>query len=287
MAESPTHKFGQIIGDMLEASMEEPLKKFVSKHDELYLDKKGPRKARGKKRKVTWQDKFGNSHDLDFVIERDGTYNKIGRPAAFIEIAWRRYTKHSRNKAQEVQGAIMPLAETYEQECPFLGIIIGGVFTQGSINQLESLGFKTLYFDYETIRGAFNVVGIDAYFKEDTPDDEVGRKVIAFNALSKQKKKKIEQELRKLKKDAINDFLRKMEQSIFRKIDSIRILPLYGQELLASNIDDAIRYLDNYRITNNGLDFVKFEIYLRFSNGDKIDASFSSKNSAIEFLKNI
>lgn len=144
-----------------------------------------------------------------------------------------------------------------------------------------------MYFDYETIRGAFNVVGIDAYFKEDTPDDEVGRKVIAFNALSKQKKKKIEQELRKLKKDAINDFLRKMEQSIFRKIDSIRILPLYGQELLASNIDDAIRYLDNYRITNNGLDFVKFEIYLRFSNGDKIDASFSSKNSAIEFLKNI
>ena len=84
MAESPTHKFGQIIGDILEASMEDPIREFVSRHPGLYLDKKGDRPARGRKKKSSWVDKYGNSHDLDFVIERGGSPNKIGRPAAFI-----------------------------------------------------------------------------------------------------------------------------------------------------------------------------------------------------------
>lgn len=54
----------------------------------------------------------GNAHDLDFVLERGGSDDKIGMPAAFIETAWRRYTKHYRNNAQEIQGALEPLAET-------------------------------------------------------------------------------------------------------------------------------------------------------------------------------
>ena len=46
---------------------------------------------------------MGNVHDLDYVFEQGGTEATIGQPKAFIEIAWRRYTKHSRNKAQEIQ----------------------------------------------------------------------------------------------------------------------------------------------------------------------------------------
>lgn len=43
----------------------------------LYLDKKGFRSARSGK-KVTWVDKFGNNHDLDYVLEKDGSETKIG-----------------------------------------------------------------------------------------------------------------------------------------------------------------------------------------------------------------
>ena len=93
-----------------------------------------------------------NSHDLDFVLERGGTPDKIGMPVAFIETAWRRYTKHSRNKAQEIQGALEPLAETYRHLAPFKGAVLAGVFTEGALTQLRSLGFTVLYFSVRICR---------------------------------------------------------------------------------------------------------------------------------------
>jgi hypothetical protein len=82
VAESPAHRLGQIIGDALELAIEPVLRDFADEHD-LYLDRKGPRPARPGK-KVTWIDANGNSHDLDFVLERAGTDEAIGVPAAFI-----------------------------------------------------------------------------------------------------------------------------------------------------------------------------------------------------------
>lgn len=133
MAESPAHRFGQVIGELLESVVRPQLETFCQAQ-RLYLDhQKRNRPARAGK-KVAWSDQYGNTHDLDFVIERDGTDQQIGRPLAFIETAWRRYTKHSRNKAQEIQGAILPLAEKYRWNNPFLGTVLAGVFTEGSLD---------------------------------------------------------------------------------------------------------------------------------------------------------
>ena len=146
-------------------------------------------KARGKKHKVAWIDGKGNTHDLDYVFETAGDADHIGTPRAFIEIAWRRYTKHSRNKAQEIQGAILPLAERYSDAHPFLGVVLGGVFTEGSLNQLRSHGFTVLYFPYKSVIGAFAFAGIDAAFDEDTPDSQLLRKVKQYQKLSAAKKR--------------------------------------------------------------------------------------------------
>jgi len=176
MAESLSHKFGQIIGDLLELALEPHLQKFASKH-KLYLDKKGVRKARSGK-KVTWTDTRENKHDLDFVLERGGTENTIGVPVAFIESAWRRYTKHSRNKAQEIQSAILPLATKYKSSSPFVGVVLAGVFTNGALTQLKSLGFGVLYFPYETVVIALSKFGINAAFEEKTAEADFRKKLI-------------------------------------------------------------------------------------------------------------
>ena len=147
MAQSPSHKLGQIIGDMLESAIRDPLQKVAAKHG-LYLDYKHQRLARNNRKKVAWIDNKGNTHDLDYVLEENGSEAVIGKPKAFIEIAWRRYTKHSRNKAQEIQGAVGPLSETYHDCHPFLGAVIAGVFTEGSLTQLKSHGFQLLYYSY-------------------------------------------------------------------------------------------------------------------------------------------
>jgi hypothetical protein len=186
LAESPAHRFGQIIGEVLEAAVIPLLAEFAARHN-LYLDMQGERACRPGK-KCTWLDLNKNAHDLDFVLERGGTRDKLGIPAAFIETAWRRYTKHSRNKAQEIQGAIAPLSETYKNARPFVGVVLGGVFTEGALTQLRSLGFSVLYFSYDSVIAAFRKFGIDASFDEGTLDAEFQKKVNIYEALSTQRR---------------------------------------------------------------------------------------------------
>src|SRR6266566_3674676 len=204
MALSPAHRFGQIIGDVLEIAVEPILQNFAREYG-LYLDKKGSRAAR-RGSKVTWTDLNNNKHDLDFVLEKNGSNTQIGTPVAFIETAWRRYTKHSRNKAQEIQGAIIPLVETYRQYRPFAGTILGGEFTEGSLRQLRSHEFVVAYFPYKTIVEAFGSVGIKASSDESTSEKEFSRKVAHWIKLPESKRNKVGGKLRKLNHKEIAEF---------------------------------------------------------------------------------
>lgn len=282
MAESPAHKFGQIIGDTLEAAMEPLLREFAKKH-KLYLDIQGDRPAR-KGKKVTWVDHNNNKHDLDYVLERGGTEKKIGEPVAFIESAWRRYTKHSRNKAQEIQGAILPLANTYLGNAPFIGVILGGVFTKGALKQLKSLNFEVLYFEYPSIIEAFKTVGINANFIESTPTSEFKRNVDKWNRLTKNQKKKITNTLIKLNKNHVDNFINALLKTITRTIFSIRILPLHGSIAEYESLAKAIDFINKYDEKNRRGAIIRYEVQIRYNNGDEISGDFKEKNNAIKFL---
>ena len=97
MAESLAHRWGQIIGDGFEMFVRNILGEVAQRHG-LYLDFKRPRATRGGQGKVTWQDGYGNRHDLDYVLERGGTEEKLGIPVAFIESAWRCATSPSNSR---------------------------------------------------------------------------------------------------------------------------------------------------------------------------------------------
>lgn len=282
MAESLSHKFGQIIGDLLQLAIQPHLEKFARRH-KLFLDKKGERKARAGKKKVSWTDSKNNKHDLDFVLERGGTENKIGVPAAFIESAWRRYTKHSRNKAQEIQGAIIPLAEKYKSSSPFVGVVLAGVFTAGSLNQLNSLGFSVLYFPYDTVVKAFRKFGINAAFDEDTAEKEFRRKIGDWNKLTN--KEDVAKELLKLNKKKAEAFFHSLSESVSRFIERIIILPLHGKESIATSITEAINFLKKYSEDKPKLRLRKYEIIIRYNTGDRIEASFKDKKGTIKFLE--
>ena len=186
MAESLAHRWGQIIGDCFEAFVRSILVDVARAHD-LYLDFKRPRKARGGQGKVTWQDGFGNKHDLDYVLERGGTEEDRGLPAAFIESAWRRYTKHSKNKAQEIEAAVMPVAMTFSRHQPFIGAVLAGEFTQSAIHQLESKGFAVLHVPYESILAGFQALGVDASSTDGafgTTEEQFRGKISKWKSLS-------------------------------------------------------------------------------------------------------
>lgn len=285
MATSPSHRFGQIIGDLLEEIMTPQLETFC-KNRGLYLDKRGIRGDARDGKKVTWKDKFGNSHDLDFVIEKGGSNNNRGRPLAFIEAAWRRYTKHSRNKAQEIQGAILPIAEKHDWDKPFLGAILAGVFTEGSLNQMRSSGFEVMLFPYGTITAAFESVGIDAKFDEDTPDAVFQVSIDNIESLPPATREALKNRLIMTNKALLDDFFKRLEGTLDRRIDAIILIPLHGRQNKFSSVDDAITFIERYdqKKIHDG-SFHKFEVIVRYTNGDKIDASFADKEQAVVFLK--
>ncbi|HVA80590.1 MAG TPA: hypothetical protein VNF29_06670 [Candidatus Binataceae bacterium] len=283
MAKSPAHRLGQIIGDVLEAAILPELGDFAARH-RLYLDKKGRRPCRSGI-KCAWKDLNGNSHDLDFVLERAGTPQHQGVPVAFIETAWRRYTKHSRNKAQEIQGAIVPLAETHKNAGPFKGAILAGVFTQGALTQLRSLGFTVLYFPYETVVAVFLKFGIDVAFDEDTSEPELKKKIRAYEKLSPDQRADLSKTLLTANSSELGAFVASLEAAVARRIKRILILPLYGSACEVANVEDAVKFVERYQAKSKSMLFVRYEIQIAYNNGDEIKAEFGEKTTAIKFLR--
>ncbi len=294
MAESFSHKWGQIIGNLLQESIQETLQQVADQHG-LYLDYQRKRAARPGK-KVTWQDRHGNVHDLDYVLEHGGTETARGLPAAFIETAWRRYTKHSRNKAQEIQGDVLALADTYSHLRPFLGIVLAGVFTKESLEQLRSCGFTAAYIPYDHILRAFAAVGIDAAFGEDTEEDAFRAKVRQFAALAERKIARIKRTLLnppKGKDDSgenstapMVDFLTALNTSLSRGVQGITVAVLHGEPRHIATAAEAIAYLQNYPDSQGcAAPASKYELHVRYNTGDVIDAIFQHKDDAIRFLQ--
>jgi hypothetical protein len=284
LAQSPTHRFGQIIGDVLEAALHDPLAAVAKRHG-LYLDCKCPRSARGGKSNVTWQDNKKNKHNLDYVLEAGGTKAKIGRPKAFIEIAYRRYTKHSRNKAQEIQGAIGPLFKTYAHDHPFLGAVLAGVFTDGSLAQLRSNGFGVLYIPFESIVRAFETIGIDANFDETSVDAHVKRKVGAWEKLTRKQRLSVGTVLRKLHRKDVAKFVAELEACLSRSVAAVFVLALHGQVQELKDVNSAIALIEGYEEKAAGGRFSRYEVNVRYTNGDEVRGSFMSKPEAILFLR--
>lgn len=283
MAESPSHKFGQIIGDTLEAVVLSILTDFAKQHN-LYLDRKGHRPCRNEV-KCSWKDLNGNVHDLDFVLERGGTPFKRGAPVAFIEVAWRRYTKHSRNKAQEIQGAIMPLAETYKHFAPFKGAILAGEFTEGAIQQLRSLGFTVLYFPYSSIVSAFQKASVNAQYYEDTPDSDLASRVEQCSCLADTELASVKKALLDINITRVQEFTIALANSVGRQVDRIVILPLHGSKQELTSVDSAIEMIQSYDEKTSAPDsFRRYEILIRFNNGNEINGKFNDKKAAIDFL---
>lgn len=281
MGLSNSHKLGQLIGDILEAALTPIFQSFADEHG-LYLDKKGERIAR-KGKKVSWVDHYGNSHDLDFVLEKDGIADTIGKPIAFIESAWRSYTKHSRNKAQEIQSAILPLNDTFKNFAPFKGVVLAGEFTEGAIKQLKSLGFLVAYFPGSIIFKAFEQGGIDVHFSEDTSEKELEAKVKSIVDLKDTSQ--IEKAIIELNRDEINHLLQELENSVKRAIDRIIICPLYGKRFEFSNIKEALTFIETIKdISGTELQLNQIFIQITYSNKSYVEATFTDISQAIEHL---
>lgn len=283
MAASPAHTFGQYLGNVLEALFLPELTAFCDGKG-LYVDCHGERPGIRTGKKATWTDKYGNKHDLDFVIEKNASATVQGRPLAFIEAAWRRYTKHSRNKAQEIQGAVLPIAEKYAWDKPFLGAVLAGHFTAGSLQQLDSMGFHVVYIPYTSMVQVYKKNGIDIVFDESTPEEHYTRILAKITAGGQDLETAVITGLRAAHRAELDDFLVKLKKKLLRHVERISLIPLFGKEFKFATIADVIGFIKTHTPLNTDGTFRRYEIIVKYSNGDRLEASFSDKAEAERFL---
>ena len=280
---SATHRLGQMIGNFFEEFFKDSLEKLSTQHG-LYCDSKGGRSlVRGNRKKVTWQDSKGTPHDLDYVLERNASENTRGDPVAFIELAWRRYTKHSRNKAGEIEGALFHLKTTYSGA--FLGAILAGEWSKGSLEQMKARGIKLLHIPFETVATTFDTKGIDLRYGEQSSSDVKWQIIEQWESLSQTDIEALQESFAEKISQKYRDFLFELEQSLIRRVSGVRIWYLYGQTEQYSNASEAISALKRQSEKANNLNLTKFEIQIRFSNSDRVEGEFHQREDAINFLK--
>jgi hypothetical protein len=300
MAQSLAHRWGQIIGDVFELFVRNILSEIAGQHG-LYLDYKKPRKARARQTggrdlsKVTWRDSFGNRHDLDYVLERGGTEEALGIPVAFVESAWRRYTKHSKNKVQEIEAAVIPIAQTFSRFQPFCGAVLAGEFTRNALSQLISKGFSVLHVPYSSIIAAFQSVGIDAASEDGpggTKEADFKKKIAAWERLSSVEAADILiARWSEIHASEIALFKQRLIHSISRTVTLVRVTILRGNTVELHDVESAIGYLieeeHSGRLRDDAEQRESFEIQIRFCNEARIEATFPSRQEAIAFLRTL
>lgn len=162
---SAGHKLGQLVGDWFENYFVLPLLSEVASRLGLYLDNRFKyRPARGEK--IIWFDVDGNGVDYDFVLELDGTDEQVGIPVAFVECFWRRGSRHSKDKARDDSGKLMPMRIAYPT-ARFLGIVAAGDFTEPARDLVRSRDIDLFYVPKDKVIQAFSKSGLQI----DYPDN--------------------------------------------------------------------------------------------------------------------
>ena len=226
-----------------------------------------------------------SANQLHYVIEEGGTEAKLGKPRAFIEIAWRRYTKHSKNKVQEIQAALTPIAEKFQHFHPFLGVILAGEFTKSSLEQLTSHCFNVVHCPYDTITQAFSSENVDVFYDEHTEDSEVETKIRRLERLGKRRRERIATNLRVTVSEYFEEFSDSLHISLNRRVQSVSVLALAGKQTQFNSVRDAVHYISEYKQATSISTFVRYELNVQYTNGDEIRGVFQEKGRAIEFLR--
>lgn len=177
---SSGHKLGQLIGDWFEEYFVLPLLQQVEHELRLFLDSRYVnRSTRGEK--IIWSDLDGNSVDYDFVLEIGGTESSPGIPVGFIESFWRRGSRHSKDKARDDTGKLVPMRETYPT-ARFLGIVAAGDFTQPARDLVRSRDIELFYLPKQKLLDAFRAYGLEADYPDQSTESEKLRIASEFEA---------------------------------------------------------------------------------------------------------
>ncbi|MBP7963592.1 MAG: hypothetical protein KBG20_14520 [Caldilineaceae bacterium] len=241
---SSGHKLGQLIGDWAERYFVLPLLQKVADELSLFLDSRFvDRPVRGEK--ILWPDADGNHVDYDFVLELNGTPDRLGIPVAFIESFWRRGIRHAKDKARDDSGKLVPMREAYPA-ARFLGIIAIGAFSRPAISLVHSREIDLLYVPKDKLVKAFAKLNLVMDYP-DTESEQVKQAIATTfsTAFTLETKLAVAEELiNQMGRASISSYVDRVRSKLAALPQEFRFIQrLDSQPVVFDSIDEATAFL--------------------------------------------
>jgi hypothetical protein len=280
---SAGHALGQLIGDWWERYICLPQLEIVAKELQLYLDSRfKERTCRGEK--LQWADATGQTVDYDFVLELGGSAQLRGIPVGFIEVFWRRGSRHSRDKARDDSGKLLPMRQTYPT-ARFLGMMAAGDFSRPAIDFLNDRFINLLFIPKEKIVGAFAAQDLIIDYPDRTPEVDKRILVDSFRRdFTQEKKQLVAQTLVKdYGQSNFSAYLGKINSFLSASPQEIKIYEsLVSPPMIFHSVSDASRFLEKPVFSHeNNQKVYQYEIL--FSDG----SYFSDEVDSLDALKKL
>lgn len=273
---SSGHKLGQLIGNWFEQYFVLPLLGQVTNELDLFLDHRFRQRA-ARSGKIIWVDVDGNEVDYDFVLELNGTETKMGIPVGFIESFWRRGSRHSKDKARDDSGKLMPMRETYPT-ARFLGIVSAGDFTRPARELVINREIDLFYIPKDKIVKAFEANGLIMDYPDSTDEDSKWQIASKFEAyFSMQKKEEVVTSLIELMgKATVSSYTDRVRSKLSALPQEIRfILQQVSKPIIFESLVEATRFLQTPIFTM--VDPQKIYLYqITYSDGSEFERTVMS-----------
>ena len=223
IASSSGHKLGQLVGDWWEEFVVLPLLNEIAKELDLYLDHRFRERNSREGSKIIWEDENGNKVDYDFVLELNGSDNKEGIPVGFVEVFWRRGARHSKDKARDDSGKLMPMRQTYPT-ARYLGVAACGSLTEPAREYIKLRDIDLFYVPKSKIIEAFSKNELTIDYPDKLSEEEKAKLAEEFgNGFDNKMKKNVSDTLKKvIGKATIQSYKSKISSSLSALPQEIR-----------------------------------------------------------------
>ncbi len=273
---SSGHKLGQLIGDWYEQYFVLPLLQKVGESLNLFVDSRFINRS-AREGKILWDDLDGNFVDYDYVLELGGSDKMSGIPVAFIECFWRRGSRHSKDKARDDSGKLMPMRETYPT-ARFLGIVSAGDFTKPARELVRSREIDLFYVPKDKIVSAFELCDLIMDYPDKLPEDEKADIVEIFNnKFVADKKKAVQQALINLiGKATIESYVDRVRATLSALPQEIRfVLRHDSMPISFETVADATEFLKSPAF-NMSSPIESYLYQVTYSDGSEFEKSASN-----------
>jgi hypothetical protein len=246
-ASSSGHKLGQLVGDWWEEHVVLPMLSDIANELDLYLDHRFSERRCRKGSKIIWEDENGNEVDYDFVLELNGSDEKVGIPVGFVEVFWRRGARHSKDKARDDSGKLMPMRQTYPT-ARYLGVAACGSLTQPAREYIKLRDIDLFYVPKSKIIEAFAENGLIMDYPDKLSEEEKAKLAEDFgNSFDLETKKQVFDTLKEvIGKATIQSYKSKIKSSLSALPQEIRFQEASKSEYQSfESIKKATDFLKN------------------------------------------